>query len=108
MNVLIYSDESGFSPYEYWVCSLQDKMLQHRITARLSRILEGNLGNFKSLHSGVYEMKMSFGGGIRIYFAIHKKDIVLLLCGGNKKSQAKDIKKAVQLWTKFLERHYEG
>lgn len=53
-------------------------------------------------------MKMSFGGGIRIYFAIHKKDIVLLLCGGNKKSQAKDIKKAVQLWTKFLERHYEG
>jgi len=108
VKYIIYFDETGFSPFEYWVCSLQDKMLQHRIAARVSRVLEGNFGDFKNLHNGIYEMKMSFGGGIRIYFAIHKKEVVLLLCGGNKSSQARDIKKAEQLWTKFLEGQYES
>jgi putative addiction module killer protein len=103
LNVIVYKSKSGDSPFEYWLTSLQDKSLVGRIWRRIIRIQEGNLGDHKYISSGVWELRMSFGGGIRIYYGIHQNKIVLLLSGGNKGSQQRDILKAVKIWQMFLE-----
>lgn len=102
MKVEIYFDEDGFSPYYYWLSMLQDKVIQQRILVRLDRVMEGNFGDHKSLGENLWELRMVFGGGTRVYYGYRGKDLILLLGGGNKSSQERDIKKARLLWQKFL------
>ena len=99
-----YIDEHGNFPFIQWLESLnQDKVSQHRIQERLDRVLLGNLGDHHSVGEGVSELRLSFGPGYRIYYGVEDNKIILLLCGGDKSSQKRDIKKAIRYWKHYLE-----
>ena len=89
-NLKIYSDEKGKEPFVEWLEKLP-KSDRARIKVRLDRVKEGNFGDFKNLNE-ISELRFNFSSGYRLYFTI-VNDIIILL-GGNKKSQSKDIEKA--------------
>lgn len=98
----IYKTESGKEPFVDWTNSLDIKT-QTRIDARIIRIRHsGNLGDFDSVNDGVFELRFDFGPGYRVYFGKCKKNAILLLIGGAKKSQTRDIKKAKEYWQDYL------
>ena len=99
--------EDGSCPYREWLDTL-DMPTKARIQARVLRFEEGNLGKCRNVGSGVLEAKCDFGPGYRIYFGIEKQTVVLLLLGGDKRTQHRDIKKAQQLWNIELEKKYES
>lgn len=81
-----------------WLKRLKDSDAKSRINLRIRRIsLTGNLGDYKSVGNGVNELRINYGPGYRLYFAQRGKEIVLLLIGGDKSSQQRDIKKAQEL-----------
>ena len=75
-----------------------------RIRARIDRIEEGNLGQYKALNMGLFELKFNFGPGYRVYFAVDGDVVILLLSGGDKGSQRRDIENARKYWTDYLMR----
>lgn len=93
--------ESGKIPFDDWVSTLRDKKVRAVIAARLLRIQSGNMGDVKPVGSGVFEFRIQFGPGFRIYFGEVEGHIIVLLGGGDKSSQQKDIRKAIQLWTQY-------
>jgi putative addiction module killer protein len=80
-----------------WLDALSDKAAQVRIAARLRQVEAGNLGDWKVVEGDVAEMRMHFGPGYRLYFTRRGQIVVVLLCGGNKSTQAKDIRRAAKL-----------
>ena len=80
-----------------WLDNLFDVIARAKIQARIQRLLEGNPGNVKSVGEKVFEMKIDFGPGYRIYYSKRGRQIVVLLIGGNKSTQSKDIKLAQHL-----------
>ena len=94
----------GRRPYSDWLRCLRDVTTDARIRTRIDRIEEGNLGQYKALGIGLFELKFDFGSGYRVYFAIDGDKIILLLTGGDKGSQRKDIEKAREYWTDYLMR----
>lgn len=91
----IYQDELGKKPFLLWIQSLKDHIAIARINARLLRLRLGNMGDFKSLGDGLFELRIHIGPGYRIYFTQEDPKKILLL-GGVKKSQTKDILKSKQ------------
>jgi putative addiction module killer protein len=91
LKVREYLDDSGQSPFRRWLSAL-DIATRARIQARVLRFEEGNLGDHKQLGGGVWEARITFGPGYRIYFGKDGPTIVLLLLGGDKGTQVKDIK----------------
>ena len=83
--------------YDNWFENLKNIKDRSRIADRIDRIKEGNLGDAKSVGGGIFELKFHFGSGYRIYFIKQDKTIIILLCGGNKKTQNKDIKRAKEI-----------
>jgi putative addiction module killer protein len=77
-----------------WLGELRDRAARARIVARLRRIEIGNLGDVKPVGDGVSELRLSHGPGYRLYFARRGEVVIILLCGGDKASQAKDIRSA--------------
>ena len=77
--------------FKAWLDALNDLMGRAKIQARIKRLAEGNQGNVKSVGSKVFEMKIDFGPGYRIYYAKQENKVYLLLIGGSKRTQAKDI-----------------
>ena len=94
-----FENENGISLYREWLGKLDFKF-QVRIQARILRFENGNLGDVKSVGGGVWEAKLDFGPGFRVYFGFEGKELILLLMGGDKSSQKKDIKKAQEIWAK--------
>ncbi|MEM9450072.1 MAG: type II toxin-antitoxin system RelE/ParE family toxin [Cyanobacteria bacterium P01_E01_bin.6] len=92
---------SGAIPFDDWILSLRDKKTRAIIAARLLRIQAGNLGDVKSVGSGVFEFRIQYGPGFRIYFADVEGQVIILLGGGDKSSQRKDVRRAIQLWTEY-------
>lgn len=88
---------------ESWVKALRDKRAQSAIYRRLDRIEEGNFGEHKSCRSGVCELKIDYGAGYRVYYSIVGTTVVLLLCAGDKKTQQKDIDRAIEYLNKYKE-----
>jgi putative addiction module killer protein len=78
-----------------------------RIRARIDRIEAGNFGNYKALGTGLFEFKFDYGPGYRVYFAIDGNEIILLLSGGDKGSQRRDIEKAREYWINYLMRKFK-
>ena len=95
-----YIDERGVCPIEDWLLKL-DRKTQTRVEARLDRIVDGNFGDCKPIAEGLYELRFFFGSGYRIYYAVVGRQIVILLAGGDKKSQSKDIRMVKSLWNRF-------
>jgi putative addiction module killer protein len=102
-KIEIYEAALGKRPYEEWLYKLRDPMVRARIRARIDKVATGNFGDFKSVGDGVFELRFSFGPGFRVYYALKDKEIVLLLIGGNKSDQLKDIEKAKEYWKDYRE-----
>ncbi len=86
------------SVFDNWLKKLKDKHVKIRILARLDRVSHGNFGDVKNINSSISELRFFFGSGYRIYYTIQDENtIVLLLNGGNKSTQQKDIESAKQL-----------
>jgi putative addiction module killer protein len=83
--------------YDAWFDDISDKVTRNRITARIKRIEQGNLGDIRSIGDGVSEMRLDFGPGYRLYFTQRGFELIILLCGGDKSSQKRDIKRAKTL-----------
>ena len=81
--------------FDAWIETLRDRQARQRIAARLTRLQAGNPGDVKALGDGISELRIDYGPGYRIYFTRRGPLIVLLLCGGDKSTQAKDIWKAI-------------
>jgi putative addiction module killer protein len=99
-----YVDGKGRKPFRDWIYGLRDRAAFARIIARLDRVELGNFGLGKGLGDGVFELKIDCGPGYRVYYAISGKTIVLLLIGGDKATQAKDIAKAKSYWASHREK----
>jgi len=77
--------------FDEWFAELKDIRSKARIITRLDRVRTGNLGDYKNIGGGLYEMRFFFGLGFRIYFTIKEHRIIVLFCGGDKSKQRKDI-----------------
>lgn len=91
----------GKCPFDDWFKKLVDKKIQTTIDLRLERVRLGNFGQCRSLGNMVFELKIDRGPGYRIYFGKIGKQIILLLCAGDKKSQSQDIIKAKKYFQEF-------
>ena len=100
-TIIVYRDKTGKEPFTKWLNSLKDARNRRRILARLRRLEQGNYGDCKYLQDGVFELRLLFGPGYRIYFSEDGYTLMILLCGGDKKSQDKDIKKAITYRNKY-------
>jgi putative addiction module killer protein len=80
-----------------WLGRLRDTRAQAKIAGRIARLADGNLGDVKSVGDGISELRVNFGPGYRLYFVRQGTAIVVLLCGGDKGSQGRDIKRAKAL-----------
>ena len=95
IEVKAYQDTAGCKPYADWLDSLSDNKTKARIVARVNRIAAGNFGDCKPLRDGVQELKIDFGPGYRVYLSKQGPVLVLLLCGGDKSDQSRDIERAI-------------
>ena len=85
-------------PFKDWLSGLRDEKTIAAVHSRLYRAQDGNFGDWKPLEAGVIEMRIDFGPGYRIYLALHEDKLIVLLFGGDKSTQVKDIRRAVALW----------
>lgn len=90
--------------FKNWLQRLKDQNAYVRIVARIRRMEQGNAGDTKILGDGVMEMRIDFGPGYRVYFTRHARTIMILLCGGDKRTQKQDIKRAIELARELRER----
>ena len=102
-EVVEYLDEQDKAQFGTWFNRL-NPLAAAKVTTAIKRLVQGNNSNVKRLPGGIFEYKLHFGPGYRIYFGKHKKTIVVLLIGGTKKRQSADIAKAKLFWKNFLER----
>src|SRR5438552_1839284 len=102
-KILEYCSQSGGSYFRVWLESLSVE-LRARVQARIFRIENGNLGDFKNIGHGIFEFRLAFGAGYRIYFGFDSGKIIILLCGGDKAKQHKDILRSRDLWLEYLRR----
>ncbi len=100
-ELLIYETADGRSPFEEWLSCLRDVTGRALIRKRINRVRLGNLGKNRSLGDGVWELKIDFGPGYRVYYGEDGPRIVVLLCGGDKGSQERDIAKAKDYWRNY-------
>ena len=80
-----------------WFVKLKDKRARAKIAIRIRRVSLGNLGDVKSVGGGISELRIDYGPGYRVYFTQRSRQLIILLAGGDKTTQASDIKKAKQL-----------
>jgi len=99
-----YETAGGKNPVREWLDGL-DHVVSARVRMRINRIAIDNFGDVRPVGDGVSELRIFFGAGYRVYFAQYGKDIVILLCGGDKGSQTKDIEKAKKYWADFKRRN---
>ena len=83
--------------FAQWLDGLRDIKARARVQARLDRMAEGHLGDVKPVGEGVSELRIDFGPGYRVYFKSRRRELIVLLAGGDKKTQANDIKVALRL-----------
>ena len=89
--------------YQEWIDALKDRAGRARILVRVDRLIQGNPGRYRDLTDGVSELKVDFGPGYRVYFSQRGPRLLLLLAGGDKSTQQKDIAKAIHLAKNFQE-----
>ena len=98
-----YLDRGGKDVFDGWFAQLRDRRAQAKIAVRLNRLAAGNFGDCKPLRHGLHELRVDWGPGYRVYFAMIARTCALLLCGGDKRNQSADINRA----RKYLEDYKE-
>ena len=104
----IYVTPLGRIPFEEWIRGLRDAQVRARIRARLARVRLGNIGDAHTVGGGVWELRIDHGPGYRVYYAGSGTATLLLLCGGEKSTQARDIRQAQAYWTEYQQRRPHG
>jgi len=99
-----YIASTGRKPFKEWLEGLRDTSGRAKIRVRLDRVRLGNLGDNRSVGEGVLELRIDYGPGYRVYFANDGNRLILLLLGGDKSSQEKDIAKAKEYWRDYQRR----
>ena len=107
VKVVEYIDQNGHSPFANWFDSLNAQAAA-KVAAASNRMSLGNFSNVKGVGSGVFEYAINFGPGYRIYFGKDGEQLVILLGGGTKKRQQKDINDAIELWEDYKHRKKAG
>ena len=98
-----YQTPNAREPFTEWFESIQNQETRDRIQKRLDRLALGNFGDCRTVGGGVFELRIHFGAGYRVYFGEVDNTIVLLLCGGDKSSQTRDIERARNYWLEYKE-----
>ena len=111
LEVDAYRTSSGKEPFTDWLASIRDKTTRGRIEKRMDRVEDGNMGDYRRLGTNLYELRLDFGPGYRIYFSIYvsKSDskTILILCAGDKSSQTRNIERAKE-YSLDAEQRYKG
>ncbi len=109
-TIIVYADGNGKEPVTDWLETFKDKRMRTRILRRINRIEQGIFGDHRHIMGGegVWEIRLDFGPGYRLYYAEDGVTVVLLICAGEKKSQNRDIKKAISCWRDYrVKKSYE-
>ena len=101
-EIIPYQTKSGRVPFDKWVYDLRDKKTRRRIFRRIFRLQYGHYGDHRAVGDGVIELRFFFGAGYRVYFGEDGDKLVVLLIGGDKKSQSRDIQQAKAYWKDYL------
>jgi putative addiction module killer protein len=104
IELLRYQREDGREPFTEWLKTIRDKVAQARIRVRLRQAQAGNLGDSDTVGEGVIELRVHVGAGYRVYCGRYGQAVLILLCGGDKSSQATDIKRAKAFWSEWKRR----
>jgi putative addiction module killer protein len=107
LTIRQYVTSEGKRPFRLWLATL-DTAVRERVQARVVRFASGNLGDHKTLLNGLWEARLVFGPGYRIYFGRDGAELIILLLGGSKASQRQDIWRARQLWSDYLDGGSDG
>ena len=99
-----YVSRSGKDEFDQWLSELPDARAQAKIATRIDRIAAGNFGDCKSLGKGLHELRIDWGPGYRVYYAMVGPASVLLLCGGDKRKQHSDITRAAEYLKDYRKR----
>lgn len=102
-----YLDANGHSPYAAWFDEL-DARAAAKVSTYVIRMSHGNMSRVEGVGSGVFECKIDFGPGYRVYFGKDGDKLIILLGGGTKKRQSSDIKEAQALWEEYKQRKRKG
>ena len=97
-EVRVYARSAGSEPFTEWLRGLRDGAGRNRVRQRIARIRLGHFGDDRSVGEGVHELRIHTGPGYRVYFGREGDTVVILLCGGDKGSQARDIERAQDHW----------
>jgi putative addiction module killer protein len=103
LELRYYLARDGRSPFEGWFASL-DPVARAKVTVAIARLEQGNLSNVKGVGEGVLEYRINFGPGYRVYFGRDGDVLVILLTGGTKKRQQRDIAAAIEMWADYRRR----
>jgi len=104
MEIREYASRDDKTPFTDWLKKLRDRKACQKIHIQIDRLRLGNAGDYKSLGDGIYELRIHYGPGYRIYYGKEGNKIILLLCGGNKASQRQDVNLAKQYWADYRRR----
>ena len=96
-----YLDASGKSPYAEWLSQLRDAKTRAKIIMRVDKMELGLFGDVEPIGEGLSELRIHYGSGYRVYYGKEGRHVYLLLCGGDKSTQSKDIKKAKAYWKDY-------
>lgn len=107
MKVVEYLDRSGSSPFGRWFVEI-DARAASKVTIAVTRVGQGNLSNVKSVGSGILEYRIDYGPGYRLYFGRDGDELIILLIGGTKTRQQKDIEAAKAFWLDYKSRKNIG
>jgi putative addiction module killer protein len=102
-RLVFYEDEQGRQPFAEWLLGLGDSRAFRRIRTRILRLETGNFGDCKPVGGGVLELRVDYGPGYRVYCGRDGQTIVILLCGGDKRTQQADIRTATRYWQRYKE-----
>jgi putative addiction module killer protein len=107
-QIRYYQTADARQPFTEWLSGLDDRQARARIQARIARVAVGNLGDVEPVGSGVLELRVDWGPGYRVYFARIGQVMVLLLCGGDKRKQPRDIERAKTYFEDYKVRSTKG
>jgi putative addiction module killer protein len=96
-----FHNANGVTPFDRWISKLKDRRARARILTQLDRLKLGLPGDWKPIGEGVYELRIFEGKGYRVYFAREGRACVILLCGGDKSTQVRDIELAKRYWSDY-------
>ena len=104
-EIQTYQSPDGSEPYADWLARLADRQARARVLVRVHRMSAGNFGDCKPLEGGVWELRIDWGPGYRVYYALADRRVVLLLVGGDKRRQRADIAAALKYWQDWQRRN---